>query len=415
MNRFTAIGARTQLSRRAILKGGTAAAGLAAIPGLIGKVYAQGEDIVVGILMPLTGAGGAFGQEMLEAAKAAVEEINAAGGPLGRKITIVEEDDETNAEAGVRAARKLIDVNNVSAIVATWASSVTLAVAPIAQAKGIVQFSTSGSSRITEIQKNGLLFRTEPDDVLYGKSYAEYMVAQGWKRAAVLGLNVPLTETTVASLKERYEEKGGSITSFTIYNEEQTTFRTEILQAFADKPDAIHISGYEPDVTAILKAAYQAGLEGRFIVPGFSVGPGLIADAGPAAEGLILVEEGVAEGSPAYERLKSKLGTDRYLSFGAQAYDHFQMLALAIEQAKSTEGRALNDALKTLSAPPGETVTSFEEGAAVLRAGGEIDYEGASGPINFDANGNIVRANFRISAVKDGKITPIDFLEGVEF
>jgi len=405
----------TGISRRGLLKGGTAAAGLTLFPGFIGSVYAQGEDIVVGILMPLTGAGGTFGQEMLEAAKVAVDEINAAGGPLGRKIVIVEEDDQTNAEAGVRAARKLIDVNNVSAIIATWASSVTLAVAPIAQAKGIVQFSTSGSSRITDIQKDGLLFRTEPDDVLYGKSYAEYMIAQGWNRAAVLGLNVPLTETTVASLKERFESKGGTITSFTIYNEEQTTFRTEILRAFADEPDVIHISGYEPDVTAILKAAYQSGLEGRFIVPGFSVGPTLISDAGPAAEGLILVEEGVAEGSPAYERLKGKLGTDRYLSFGAQAYDHFQLLALAIEQAGSTDGRAVDTALKALSAPPGEVVTSFEEGAEILRNGGEIDYEGASGPINFDENGNIVRANFRISAIQNGVITPIDFLEGVEF
>ncbi len=413
MNKFKSIGRKAGLDRRQLLQGSAATAGLLSLPA--GAWAQDAGDIPVGILMPFTGAGGPFGQEMLSAAKVAVEEINAAGGPLGRKIRIIEENDETNAEAGVRGARKLVDVDKVIAISATWASSVTLAVAPITQSQDIVLFSTSGSSRITDVQKDGFLFRTEPDDILYGKSYAEYILKQGWNKCAILGLNVPLTETTVGSLRERYEENGGEVTSFTIYNEDQTSFRSEILRAFADEPDVIHISGYEPDVTAILKAAYQAGLEGRFIVPGFSVSPALLSDAGPAAEGLILVEEGVAEGSAAYERLKTKLETDRYLSFGAQAYDHFHLLALAIEAGKSIEGKSINDMLKEVSGPDGEMVTSFEEGAKILREGGKIDYEGASGPINFDENGNIVRANFRISQVKDGEIVPIDFLEGVVF
>ncbi|ANT54733.1 MULTISPECIES: ABC transporter substrate-binding protein [Mesorhizobium] len=402
------------ISRRSLLAISAGAVAATALPGL-SAAWAQDGDIKVGALMPLSGAGGSFGQEMLTSAKVALEEINAAGGPLGRKIVLVVENDETSPEAAVRGARKLVDVDKVSAIVGTWASSVTLAVAPIVQEKKLIQLSTSGASRITEVQKKGHLFRTEPDDLLFGKAYAEYANSQGWKKAAVLGLNVPFTQMTVAAFRQRFEERGGKVMSFTTYNEDQTTFRSEVTRAFVDQPDFIHISGYEPDITAILKAAYQLGLSGRFIVPGFAVSPELIKNAGPAAEGLLLVEEGVAEGSPAYDRLAKALGGDRYYSFGAQAYDQLVLLALAIEAAKSTDGTALNDAVRKVSGPDGAKVTSFAEGIKALRTGEQVNYEGASGAIDFDANGNIAKANFRVSQVKDGKIMPIGAVKDVVF
>lgn len=402
------------ISRRALLAVTFGAVSLTVAPGM-DWASAQDGQITVGVLMPLSGAGGSFGQEMMASAKVALEEINAAGGPLGRQIRLIEENDETSPEVAVRGARKLVDVDKVSAIIGTWASSVTLAVAPIVQEKKIVQFSTSGASRITEVQKNGYVFRTEPDDLLFGKAYAEYANQQGWKRAAVLGLNVPFTEMTVEAFRQRFIERGGEVTSFTTYNEDQTTFRTEVSKAFADNPDLIHISGYEPDITAVLKAAYQSGLSGRFIVPGFAVSQELIKNAGPAAEGLLLVEEGVAETSPAYQRLSKVLGGDRYYSFGAQAYDQLVLLALAIEAAKSTDGTELMEAVKKISGPGGTKVSSFAEGVELLRKGDDIDYEGASGPIDFDADGNIVKANFRVSEVKDGKITPVGQISDVVF
>lgn len=402
------------VNRRSMFILAAGMAGAIAVGGS-GEVRAQAEEIRVGALMPLSGAGGSFGQEMLASAKIALEEINAAGGPLGRKLVLVEENDETSPEAAVRGARKLIDVDNVTGIIGTWASSVTLAVAPIVQENGLIQLSTSGASRITEVQKNGHLFRTEPDDLLFGKAYAEYAAGQDWKKAAVLGLNVPFTQMTVEAFRDRFEERGGEITSFITYNEDQTTFRTEVARAFAAEPDFIHISGYEPDITAILKAAYQAGFSGRFIVPGFAVSPELIKNAGPAAEGLLLVEEGVAEESPGYRRLARGLGGDRYYSFGAQAYDQLVLLALAIEAAGSTDGAELDAAIRRVSGPGGMPVTSFAEGVEALREGQQINYEGASGRVDFDENGNIARANFRVSMVKGGAVVPVGAITDVEF
>ena len=110
-----------RIGRRAALAG---AAATLASPAV---VRAQADPIKLATLTPLTGAGGSYGPTMAKVAAAVVEEVNTAGGVIGRRVVLVSEDDQTNPEAGVRAARKLIDVDKVASIMGTWASSVTTA------------------------------------------------------------------------------------------------------------------------------------------------------------------------------------------------------------------------------------------------------------------------------------------------
>ena len=128
------------LNRRRLLAGSAMLAGACLLPA---RVRAQAGPIKIGTLTPLTGAGGPYGPPMVKAVNAVVEQVNAAGGVLGRKIEIVSEDDQTNPEAGVRAAHKLIDVDKVSAIVGPWASAVTTAVAPLCWESKTVLCTTS--------------------------------------------------------------------------------------------------------------------------------------------------------------------------------------------------------------------------------------------------------------------------------
>ena len=121
MTRFT-------LRRRAALLG---AAGAVSAFAIGGRAFGQGAPVTFGALPPLTGAGGPYGPAMLRAIQGVVEEANAAGGIRGRQIRVVAEDDQTNPDAGVRGARKLIDADRVSTIMGTWASAVTTAVAPL--------------------------------------------------------------------------------------------------------------------------------------------------------------------------------------------------------------------------------------------------------------------------------------------
>ena len=117
---------RLAIGRRAALLSGVAAVTAPSV------LRAQTDPIRIATLTPLTGAGGPYGPVMAKVAAGVVDEVNAAGGVLGRKVQLVSEDDQTSPDAGVRAARKLIDVDKVSAIMGTWASSVTTAAATLA-------------------------------------------------------------------------------------------------------------------------------------------------------------------------------------------------------------------------------------------------------------------------------------------
>src|SRR2546425_1714393 len=118
----------TTMTRRQLLQASGTAGLVLSAPALLSAQ--SKEPIPIGTLCPLTGAGGSYGPDMQRSVVAVVERINNAGGISGRPIQLFHEDDQTNAEAGVRAARKLIDVNRVVAIVATWASAGTPAGQP---------------------------------------------------------------------------------------------------------------------------------------------------------------------------------------------------------------------------------------------------------------------------------------------
>ncbi|MGL4243493.1 MAG: ABC transporter substrate-binding protein, partial [Beijerinckiaceae bacterium] len=176
------------MDRRTILKASAALAAAASAPG---AALAQGEPIRIGILTPLTGAGGADGPRMLKAMQLVFDEVNKAGGVLGRQIQTFVEDDQTNPEAAVRAARKLIEVNKVTVIMGTWASAVTAAVAPVCWESKTFILTVSGADSITLLPHQGFLVRTQPTSKLQATAHADFVSGFGAKRVAVIGIQAP--------------------------------------------------------------------------------------------------------------------------------------------------------------------------------------------------------------------------------
>jgi branched-chain amino acid transport system substrate-binding protein len=166
----------SRIGRRTALLGGVAAV---AAPSVL---RAQTDPIKIATLTPLTGAGGPYGPVMAKVAAAVVEEVNAAGGVLGRKVVLVSEDDQTNPDVGVRAARKLIDVDKVSAILGTWASSVTTAVAPLCWESKTFLCTVSGADSITLLPHQGYLVRTQPNTVLQVTRNRASTSWRAWRR-----------------------------------------------------------------------------------------------------------------------------------------------------------------------------------------------------------------------------------------
>ena len=187
----------------------------------------------------------------------AVDEVNAAG---GQQFRLRVEDDATNPDQGVRAAHKLIDVNRVKAIVGTWASSVTLAVAPLTQEADIVEMNVSGSPELTTLEPVGQrsVFRVNATDEALAETVAGALYKQGIKSVTILTNNAAGTMGLGDSFKNLSTKAGGTILATVVYPDKQSSYKTEVGKALSTKPDLYLLSCYTPDGTWSLRRPTRA-------------------------------------------------------------------------------------------------------------------------------------------------------------
>lgn len=365
---------------------------------------AQENAIKLGTLTPLTGAGGPYGPVMADTVKAVVEQVNAAGGVLGRQITVASEDTQTNPEAGVRAARKLIDIDGVAAITGTWASAVTTAVAPLCWESKTLLTTVSGADSITELPHQGYIIRTQPNTTLQGQKFGEFILDLGAKKAFFMTPQTPFADSQFTNLLAALQ-KGGGEAERLIYDDKKASLRSELDAALRYQPDVIVLGGYTPDTTVLLKDIFRAGFGGKILGFAYSVNQPLI-DAMPkeAVEGIYTLAPSPAEGSTAHAGLVSLTGIENPDTYTCQVYDHINLILMAIAAAKDATGEAIKDAVRTVSQGGGATVDNALDGIKAISAGEKVDYEGASGPCDFTEKGDIQDAKFRYEQVKDGKI-----------
>ena len=388
------------VGRRAALLSSVAAV---AAPSVL---RAQSEPIKIATLTPLTGAGGPYGPSMAKVAKAVVDEVNAAGGVLGRKVTLVSEDDQTNPDAAVRAARKLIDVDKVSAIIGTWASAVTTAVAPLCWESKTFLCTTSGADSITLLPHQGYLIRTQPNTVLQVTRAGDFLVGLGAKKLYTLVPQTPFAQRTIEIMNDVAKKAGGSHAGL-IYDDKKTTYRTEVEQAMRFGPDAMLCAGYTPDTVVLLKDLYRAGYKGKIIGQAYAINGKLIQQIGQneIVEGVYTYAPSVAEGSNALERVKKMSGLSDPDPYTSQVYDHVNMVLMAMAAAKDTTGTAIKDNIRKVSQGGGKAVDNAVDGIKAITAGEKVDYAGASGPCDFDDKGDILDCKFRYEQIKGGKPT----------
>jgi len=391
----------TSLQRRLLLAQGlTLGAGLALSPW----ASAQTGPIKLGTLTPLTGAGGPYGPAMVSTVKTVIDEVNAAGGVLGRQLALVSEDDQTNPEAGVRAARKLIDVDKVSAIMGTWASSVTTAVAPLCWESKTFLATVSGADSITALPHQGYLVRTQPNTTLQGRKFGEFAIEQGAKKVFFLTPQTPFAQSQLASMKAAVEKAGGKVDSL-IYDDKKPSLRTEVDTALRGAPDMIVLGGYTPDTTVLLKDLFRANYKGKLLGFGYSVNQKLIeALPGEVSEGIFTLSPSSDSGSSAYKRVAEITKSASPDPYSCQIYDHVSLIILAMAAAKASTGDAIKDAMRRVAQGGGDKVESAVAGLKLLAAGKKIDYVGASGPCDFTDIGDITDSKFRYEQVKAGKL-----------
>jgi branched-chain amino acid transport system substrate-binding protein len=386
-------------TRRATLLGGLA------MPFLGRFARAAGEPIRLGSLSPLTGAGGSYGPSMVKAVRTVVDEVNAAGGVLGRKIELIGEDSQTNPDAAVRAARKLIDVDRVDAVIGTWASAVTTAVAPLCWENKVMLFTVSGADSITKLPHQGYIIRTQPNTLLQGTRAAEYLAAHGSKKVFTLAAQTPFAVDGYQVLGDVLKAHGAEAIGQVVYDQAKTSFRSEIDEAMKAKPDTLYLNSYQPDLAVLLRELYRAGFEGKKFTYGYAANAKLLASVPEnVSEGLVSFAPSPDVGSAAYARVKAILGGAEPDPYSCQTYDHVSLAVLAMAKAGAASGSAIHDSVRKIGGPEGVKVNSAVDGLKLLADGKEVNYEGASGPCEFTESGDIKGCKFRFDMVEKGKM-----------
>jgi branched-chain amino acid transport system substrate-binding protein len=311
-------------------------------------------DIPVGVYGALTGDQAAFGTSTVNGVRIAAEEINAAGGVLGRKIRLVVEDDQGRAEEAASVVTKLITSDSVVALIGENSSNQSLAAAPIAQSSGVPMISPSSTNpAVTE--KGDFIFRVCFTDPYQGKALAAFVRTNlKLDSAAILVDKKNDYSVGLAGVfRKEFEAAGGKIVAEQSYSGGDTEFRPQLTTIKATAPQAIFIPGFYTEVGQIAIQARDLGVTVPLVGGDGWDSPVVIQIGGKAIEGSYFSDHYfVGESRPAvlkfvaeYEKRHGR----KPEATAALGYDALYMWANAAKRAGSIDKKLVRDQIAATS------------------------------------------------------------------
>lgn len=413
--------------------------GVTAKPCEGGPGPGSGTPLKIGVLVPFTGALSTFGPEYENAARLAAKCINNAGGVNGGPVEIVTGDTGTNSEQGVSEAQRLVDVEGVAAIIGAAASSVTLAVAEsVTVPNQILQISPASTSpALTDVEDNDFLFRTPISDAAQGVVLAQLVADDlGFDKVCAMYVNNPYGQGLVQNFESAFEEKGGTVAAAVPHDDAQAvSYASQLQQCAQGDPQALVAISYPVgQATVYLKEAIEGGIIDTFVFVDGTKDDEMFSTLGwEQFDGMMGTAPGALEtefGDDFDAAYEAEYGAAYQVPFVREAYDAAIVIALAAAKAgTNTDSAAIRDALRDVSNAPGTEYGPTEEDLAAaleaVAAGEDIDYQGASGSVDFDENGDVTfgaieiwqvnAANQSLDTVRrvavdltTGEITPIE-------
>lgn len=374
--------------------------------------------IKIGILMPLTGDLGFLGGAMADSGKLAVKQINEAGGILGQQVEVIIADTQTDPVAAREAMDKLVNVDRVAIVVGAAGSTNSFAALEVAMAGQVAMISPSSTSpRFTTHDDGGYFHRTAPSDALQGAVMAQLAYNDGHRKAATLALNNDYGQAFIEVFVESFRARGGEVVEQVLYDPQGTTFTSEVNRIGASGADVVILVGYPETGAAILREAYQQGALDKME---FLLSEGLqdneLANlVGKDASGKFIIE-GLRGTAPMatgplrdsfFAAFAAEYGQEPAGPFDAHTYDAAIIALLAVEKAGSTNGPAVRDAIRQVSSPPGTQTSDIAEALRMIRAGQDVDFDGASGTLNMSEVGDVLSDYELWTIDAEGKVSRI--------
>lgn len=362
--------------------GGSGSSGGGSGDGGQGESKAKANAINFGAVLPLTGASATIGEDQRRGIELAVQEINKAGGVNGKDINVVVEDSEGTARGAIDAARKLVNVDKVPVVVGEYSSGNTIPMGQFLQREGVVNINPGSSS--TDVRGIGdYQFSTIGLDDVAGRFTAETIYEEGYRKAAFLAPNNAYGSGVLEETQARFEELGGQVAESVLYTEGQPDYRQELQRLSASDPDLYVYTAYGQEAATINRQAYQLGLSKT---PFFGIYLSMCTtDSDPqAVEGQLGMEVNyVGPNGKFYEdAYKQKYGEDFASSFSGYTYDAVKLTVAAMKKAGGTDPKAIRDALPKV----------------------DDGYEGATGKIVFDEDGQRAEQPYIVVTYRNGEI-----------
>ncbi|WP_448810927.1 ABC transporter substrate-binding protein [Agromyces bauzanensis] len=371
---------------------------------------ARDLTLKVGTILPQSGTLAFLGPPEEAGVALAAKEINDAD--LGISVEVVYRDSgDTTTDIATVSVTDLLS-QDVSAIIGAASSGVSFTVIDQITAAGVVQFSPANTSPdFTDYEDNGLYFRTAPSDLLQGEVLGTQIAEDGASTLGLLVLNDPYGTGLAAATKAAFEAAGGEVVAEELFNTGDSNFDAQLSSIKAANPDSVAVITFD-EAKVVVPALVGSGYPGDQL---YFVDGNLADYSADFAPGLIAGSKGTLPGPKLEDDFRDRmLAVDANLadfSYGPESYDAMMLIALAAYAANSTEGTDIGEYLRQVSggSGDGEKVTTFADAAALLADGQQVDYDGASGPITLDENGDPTEATIGIYEYgDDNKYTRIN-------
>lgn len=312
------------------------------------QTAASASDIPIGVYAALSGPEAAFGQATLQGVRLAAEEINTAGGVLGRKIRLVVEDDQGRAEEAASVVTKLITSDGVIAVIGENSSNQSLAAAPIAQNAKVPMISPSSTNpKVTKV--GDYIFRVCFTDPYQGKALATFVATNlGLKGAAILKDNKNDYSVGLAEFfTKEFQALGGRIVAEQSYAGGDTDFRPQLTAIRSRNPQMIFIPGFYTDVGQIAIQARDLGINVPLAGGDGWDSPVVIQIGGKAIDGSYFSDHYFhGEPRPAVQRfvgeIRKRYGRNPEAN-AALGYDALKILVDSITRAGSLDRAAIRN------------------------------------------------------------------------
>ena len=360
--------------------------------------FAHSDGAVkLGFLGGFTGPIESFAPGIFQGAKSAVAHINENGGLLGGEIELVTGDSTcADATAAANAADRLINSENVSAIVGPMCSGATISAANNAGIPaGVVLISPSATSpAVSGVEDNDLLFRTVPSDSYQGESMAKLLLSKGIDNIAITYINNDYGKGFADSVSNAFSSMGGTVAASEAHEEGKADYRAEIGSLASSGSEFLVVLAYaNGSGQTIIRQALESGDFTRFAggdgMPEQSLIDGIGAEG---LEGMIITRSGSPEGQGKDNfTMMWKDGGFDDSAYAPHAYDATFLLALAMQKKGNADRQGMSEALRSVASAPGEEIYPGEWAKAmdILAAGGDVNYQGAAGDQDFNENGDV--------------------------